>query len=572
VLLHVSAYSADLDTLPSCDQAVKILSRHDDPEGFGYYQVFSPLAKTDSSFTFSYLSEVAAKGKSANAYFAARLYSYTVTVKLRYHQFKNKSELMALTQSALNKAYETNDDRFIAFVTFKCGSNSLEMQELELAAYYLVKAQELYDGFHPPVRQFTGNFVLLGEVLFHCHEYEKSIFYTRKAIESLVDTTDVNFLARFYNTIGQDFYKLEKSDSALKYYERSMHVAKGPTHDAWRGINAGYIGELYFSKNEYQKAKPFLRFNYSVNKNAEYEHAAKSLQLLAAIDLVERKNDSALAKIREALALIKKSGSGYYLQPLRFLEQIYYTASDVYRAAGKTDSFYLYNQLYANLHDSLQQVAIMVSAKIARLKIDNENNLRGIQFLQKEKQSVELKRNYILLSMLLISLIAFLYLNRIMLKQKHKRQVAIKDKRATELQLVAAKELMDQFTQNIIEKTAVIEQLSLQLSNKEHNLEDEQMIKDISNQTILTEPDWENFKTLFEKIHPGFFFKLRQKASDITVAEQRMAALTRLNLTSRQMASMLGISVDSVHKTRQRLRHRLRIPVEIDLEDTVATL
>jgi DNA-binding CsgD family transcriptional regulator len=51
-----------------------------------------------------------------------------------------------------------------------------------------------------------------------------------------------------------------------------------------------------------------------------------------------------------------------------------------------------------------------------------------------------------------------------------------------------------------------------------------------------------------------------------------MAALTRLNLTSRQIASMLGISVDSVHKTRQRLRQRLHIPAEINLEETVAAL
>jgi DNA-directed RNA polymerase specialized sigma24 family protein len=36
------------------------------------------------------------------------------------------------------------------------------------------------------------------------------------------------------------------------------------------------------------------------------------------------------------------------------------------------------------------------------------------------------------------------------------------------------------------------------------------------------------------------------------------------------MASMLGISVDSVHKTKQRLRQRLHITADENLEQSVA--
>lgn len=98
------------------------------------------------------------------------------------------------------------------------------------------------------------------------------------------------------------------------------------------------------------------------------------------------------------------------------------------------------------------------------------------------------------------------------------------------------------------------------------------MINEISRQTILTEEEWENFKQLFEKVHPGFFIRLRERSRDTTLAEQRMAALTRLNLTTRQMASMLGISVDSVHKARQRLRQRLQFSAETTLEETLSSI
>jgi DNA-binding CsgD family transcriptional regulator len=64
---------------------------------------------------------------------------------------------------------------------------------------------------------------------------------------------------------------------------------------------------------------------------------------------------------------------------------------------------------------------------------------------------------------------------------------------------------------------------------------------------------------------------LKEKAADITAAEQRMAALTRLHLTTRQIAAILGISADSVNKTRQRLRSRLKISADANLEEVIAS-
>ena len=128
------------------------------------------------------------------------------------------------------------------------------------------------------------------------------------------------------------------------------------------------------------------------------------------------------------------------------------------------------------------------------------------------------------------------------------------------------------FTENIIEKTNLIEKLESQIKGKEATSEQHTIISELSYQTILTEDDWNKFKSLFEKIYPGFFIKLKEKFPDITLAEQRMAALTRLRLTTKQIASMLGISVDSVHKSRQRLRQRFQVSAEENLDELVANL
>src|SRR4029079_1823906 len=167
------------------------------------------------------------------------------------------------------------------------------------------------------------------------------------------------------------------------------------------------------------------------------------------------------------------------------------------------------------------------------------------------------KRNFLVVAILLLSIITILVLNRQRLQSRHRQQLALQQKAAAEAETAAAKDQLTLFTQNVIEKTALIENLQQQLQQQELNKEQQQLVEELSHQTILTEQDWEKFKWLFEKLHPGFFNRLKEKTPGITIAELRMASLTRLQLSTKEMASMLGISLDSVRKTRLRLRQRL---------------
>jgi DNA-binding CsgD family transcriptional regulator len=114
--------------------------------------------------------------------------------------------------------------------------------------------------------------------------------------------------------------------------------------------------------------------------------------------------------------------------------------------------------------------------------------------------------------------------------------------------------------------------LEQQVRSDVFNSEQQQLIEELTHQAILTENDWEKFKLLFEKIYPCFFLKLKETVADITVAEQRMAALTRLHLTTRQAASLLGISPNSVNKTKQRLRQRFNLPVDANIEEFIGKM
>ena len=141
-----------------------------------------------------------------------------------------------------------------------------------------------------------------------------------------------------------------------------------------------------------------------------------------------------------------------------------------------------------------------------------------------------------------------------------------------EQEMASARRQLQVVSKNMFEKTGLIEKLEEQLRGNEETAEYQAILSDITRLTLLTETDWSEFKSIFETIYPGFFIKLTNKFPEITAAEQRMAALTRLRLSSRQIASMLGISVDSVHKSRQRLRQRFNVGTETNLDEIMSTL
>jgi hypothetical protein len=434
--------------------------------------------------------------------------------------------------------------------------------QIELSTMYCLNAVEILD--KRGITAESHKYQFLGELFYLTRDLDKGIYYIRRSIQNEKDTSRdarINTMSR-WNTIALCWRKIGNYDSAFHYFDVAMQMANELDSEVWKGIISGNKGYTYFLQKKYDVAKPLFEFDYRTSKqHGEIANAAHALQIIARLNLMQGKKDSALVQVKEALRMLQQQP-----QPLPyFLQDVYYATADVYRVLGNSDSFYHYSQLYNNLHDSIERAVVNSRLEIARLRLDNQSSISEIRDLQKEKEAETRERNYIIAAIAFVAVVGLLIVNRQRLKSRFQRQLAYQQKVAAENELTAAKEQLDMFTQSIIEKARVIEQLEQQVATKPLTDEQQQLASELSRQTILTEEDWEKFKTLFEKIYPGFFLKLREMAPDITVAETRMASLTRLHLNTKQMASMLGISTDSVYKIKQRLRKRLQ------LEDELAT-
>jgi tetratricopeptide (TPR) repeat protein len=551
------------------DEWVKSLDADDDPLNKSFYGIVNTLMSIDTAVAFHTLNELEKKSSSAGPYFQVRIKHLRATILWKIRDKAAKDSIMQLMKPALQQAYAINDEYLTAAVSWWYGETMFFCKQIELSTMYCLNAVEILD--KKGITDESYKYQFLGGLLYTTRDHEKSIYYSRRAIDNDKDTAyaaRLNNISR-WNTIALCWQRIGNFDSAFHYFDVAMQLANTLNSEVWKGIISGNKAYIYFLQNKYDIAKPLFEFDYNNSKqHKEIADAAHALQMIARINLLQGKKDSALRQVKEAMRMLQQEP-----QPVPyFLQNVYYTTADVYRVLGNSDSFYHYFQLYTNLHDSIERAVTKSRLEISRLRLDNQSNVFKIRGFQKEKEAETRERNFIIAGIVLVAIVCLLILNRQRLKFRYQRQLAFQQKVIAEKELTAAKEQLDMFTQSIIEKTKIIEQLEQQVVHKPLTEEQQQLANELTRQTILTEEDWEKYKALFEKVYPGFFLKLKEMIPDITVAERRIAALIRLHLNTKQMAAMLGISPDSVYKLRQRLRKRLQLNDEAATETFLTKL
>ena len=538
-------------------------------------RIDSALQQTDSARKFEFLYALANKG-TKDHHFQARfscLLAHQIIFQGFYHNkltaatLSRKEEIKSMFAYAMDRAYTSEDDHLIAQVSSWYGNSMTHFGEIGLAVMYEMNGIDLSEKVSEHIRPYDYQY--LAEILYRVREYNSSIKYARKAVDAWRNSGvgDKTYIVSCLNTVALGYHRQDKYDSALFYYSQALELAKKAGSSVWTGIVTGNMAQIYYAQKKYESAYPIFLNDYKTSKDSGYyDNAANSLQWAARTNLALGNKPAALKQVREAFYLLRLWTDDSYLR------NAYYTATQIFREMGNYDSAFYYNNLYASLNDSLERLVSRSTTDIAKAKLSDEASKYNIQTLNREKKAQVLLRNMIIVGIILLSLFVLLIFNRKSLKDKMKMEKMAQEKLLMEQEVASAQDQLKLFTENVIEKTNLIEKLEMQVKGKEVTSEQHSIISELTQQTILTEQDWYKFRSLFEKIYPGFFIKLKDKFPDITVAEQRMAALTRLHLTTKQIASMLGISLDSVHKSRQRLRQRFQVGAETNLEELVANI
>ncbi|MBN2485606.1 MAG: hypothetical protein JXB34_06505 [Bacteroidales bacterium] len=129
---------------------------------------------------------------------------------------------------------------------------------------------------------------------------------------------------------------------------------------------------------------------------------------------------------------------------------------------------------------------------------------------------------------------------------------------------------LSKYTLLIIQKNRLLEELKKRLReavrNPAVNMRDnfKDIIRSI-NSKFSPEQEWNEFDANFNRVHGNFAENLKSHFPDLTQNDLRLCALYRLDIPTRDIANIMGISMSSVKMARYRLRKKIGLEPGDDL-------
>jgi len=131
---------------------------------------------------------------------------------------------------------------------------------------------------------------------------------------------------------------------------------------------------------------------------------------------------------------------------------------------------------------------------------------------------------------------------------------------------------------SLVYKNELLQKLSQEiLKLKDENgkpLSEEQVrkIQKVIDEGMNDERDWNLFESSFNEAHESFFKKLKANHPDLVPNDLKLCAYLHMNMSSKEMASLLNISLRGVEIRRYRLRKKLDIPHDKNLVEFLMEL
>ena len=89
---------------------------------------------------------------------------------------------------------------------------------------------------------------------------------------------------------------------------------------------------------------------------------------------------------------------------------------------------------------------------------------------------------------------------------------------------------------------------------------------------ISNDDDWRIFEQSFNRAHEDFFRELKSRHADLTPNDLRLCAYLKMNISSKEIAPLLNISVRGVEIRRYRLRKKLNLEHDDNLVEYMMAL
>lgn len=480
---------------------------------------------------------------------------------------------------SLNDALEQEDYHTAAVAYSQIGDLYYYQAAYLQALDNFYKAESLLRKQQSP--ELAAIWIKIGEANFYNRQYSTAKEAFEQALSIYETLENKTGMADALAHIGQVYEKTGHPQESKRYQYDALQHLSGNENDLLAARIFENIGSIY--EDKFQLDSALFYFEKSLYISDIHHDKMTKIQIINNLGDIYRKTgdyDMALAHTRQAISLAKEVKEHYQLA------SAYRDLSKTYALLAQYDSAYFYSEAGREIHvdifseDNAKQLSILQTLFELEQKDDT---------IVRYERERKIHYTMLLFGSAIVILLVFLGLT-VFSRQRLKiasqkllhaqnQKLYESEKRAMETELhnkkLKSENLINQLelkskeltshTLHLVQKNQLLEELKNKLNAavKSEKRDQRKELKQILNLIQLNhnqDKNWDDFRIVFERVHEHFFDALKDYCENLTAADLRLAALLKMNLSSADIATMLGISQDSLRIARYRLRKKLNLP------------
>lgn len=355
------------------------------------------------------------------------------------------------------------------------------------------------------------------------------------------------------NNLGDIYLRQRSFGLAYRYFGQALALAQANHDQSMLAVCEAGLAQVLEQQHDYPRAERYARHSLQVATSIRAMPVAQQItMLLASILAGERQYEPALALYKQGKAI---EDSIFGLKHTAQVEMLRMQYQRSRREQEEAANHYLIQQLEREQRADRLTLLLLggVCLSVLALAWLWRRQLQAAR--QRDQARLEARA----------ATEEIEQLRSAARLQEAEYELGLKNRKLTSLALAAMQQ--GEFLHEVKERLDAIgrtadDEVRRQLTRLRQSIE----------QNGPATKDWEQFRLMFEEVHQGFFSALQQQYPDVTPNELRLAALLKLNFSSKAMAGLLGISEESIKKARYRLRQKLQLPTSENLADFIMKL
>jgi tetratricopeptide (TPR) repeat protein len=419
----------------------------------------------------------------------------------------------------------------------------------------------------------------IGNLYLDMNDPFRALNYFNQSLRIIKNRDDNYRLIVRYKNMAEAYTDLKDFDNAVQFLEDAIKLSE-------KSGNKSYLASCYSQFGKLQAAKGEYSISIAYHKKAAtllQEIGAKADEAEALYELAstEKKDgliNDAIEHASEAVKLAESAGA------LSIRLQANKCLADCYEQKGDSRQATYYLKQAIQLKDSIYTIEKYrtieeIESGFKRNELKNENQVL-IQNSILQKQAIRSKNLLaILLGISLILSIALIWMS--VNRYRNSKIEALRVQNVKEQQIEKLNENLKEKERELTSKTIFINQKNQLLEKLIGELE--QLKKnDISANSInhlqtelkqeLSPDSWKEFEIQFNEVHPGFQNQLLNRFPELSPSERRLCSFLRLDMNTREIASLTGQTFKSIEVARTRIRKKMNLSREENLPNFIAAI